>query len=207
MFVVNDGFSLKASGGNVAPGCNGGGPGIAVPKAGSDYDYVQLGNGYRAHRKVLRQGPIAERLSTGELMRLFVYKAKNAWKLQEAINKLRQEEEQNQAARWEHELALMRKRKSFTRLSRLDGLSAQQPTPKASMLGSQSFTGAKLNPNLSPLDQSQGRPIESFQSAMNDLLKSQVNGFGNPSKLKSQSYLSMSPINEQDGRKRSRIPE
>ena len=44
VFVVNDGFSLKASGGNVAPGCNGGGPGIAVPKAGSDYDYVQLGD-------------------------------------------------------------------------------------------------------------------------------------------------------------------
>src|SRR6476469_2528810 len=33
VIVVPDGFSLKARGGNVAPGCNDTGPGIAIPKA------------------------------------------------------------------------------------------------------------------------------------------------------------------------------
>ena len=42
MFVVNDGFSLKASGGNIATGCTTPGPGLAVPKAGNDYDYATL---------------------------------------------------------------------------------------------------------------------------------------------------------------------
>jgi biopolymer transport protein TolR len=42
VFIVNDGFSLKASGGNIAPGCQGVGSGIAVPKAGNDYDYAAL---------------------------------------------------------------------------------------------------------------------------------------------------------------------
>jgi biopolymer transport protein TolR len=42
VFIVNDGFSLKASGGNIAAGCQGVGPGIAVPKAGGKYDYATL---------------------------------------------------------------------------------------------------------------------------------------------------------------------
>jgi biopolymer transport protein ExbD len=42
VIVVNDGFSIKARGGNVAPGCSDTGPGLAVPKAGSDYDYRKL---------------------------------------------------------------------------------------------------------------------------------------------------------------------
>lgn len=42
VFVVNDGFSLKASGGNIATGCQSPGPGLAVPKANNDYDYVNL---------------------------------------------------------------------------------------------------------------------------------------------------------------------
>lgn len=32
VLIVPDGFSLKARGGNVAPGCNDTGPGIAIPK-------------------------------------------------------------------------------------------------------------------------------------------------------------------------------
>src|SRR6185295_2414604 len=31
VFIVNDGLSLKASGGNIAPGCLGVGPGNAIP--------------------------------------------------------------------------------------------------------------------------------------------------------------------------------
>jgi biopolymer transport protein TolR len=42
VLIVNEGFSIKASGGNVAPGCEGLGVGIAVPKKGSDYDYERL---------------------------------------------------------------------------------------------------------------------------------------------------------------------
>lgn len=42
VIVVPDGFSVKASGGNVAPGCNDTGPGLAIPKRGSDYDYESL---------------------------------------------------------------------------------------------------------------------------------------------------------------------
>jgi biopolymer transport protein ExbD len=42
VFVVNEGFSLKASGGNIATGCTAPGPGLAVPKAGNDYDYPSL---------------------------------------------------------------------------------------------------------------------------------------------------------------------
>jgi biopolymer transport protein TolR len=42
VFVVNEGFSLKASGGNIATGCSSPGPGLAVPKTGSDYDYAGL---------------------------------------------------------------------------------------------------------------------------------------------------------------------
>jgi biopolymer transport protein TolR len=42
VFVVNEGFSLKASGGNIATGCTSAGPGLAVPKQGNDYDYSTL---------------------------------------------------------------------------------------------------------------------------------------------------------------------
>lgn len=42
ILIVNDGFSMKASGGNVAAGCAGIGPGIAVPKRNGRYDYVAL---------------------------------------------------------------------------------------------------------------------------------------------------------------------
>jgi biopolymer transport protein TolR len=42
VIIVNDGFSLKASGGNIAPGCNDAGAGIAVPKANGKYDFGAL---------------------------------------------------------------------------------------------------------------------------------------------------------------------
>jgi biopolymer transport protein ExbD len=42
VLVVPEGFSLKAKGGNVAPGCADTGGGLAVPKRGPDYDYDAL---------------------------------------------------------------------------------------------------------------------------------------------------------------------
>jgi biopolymer transport protein TolR len=42
VIVVNDGFSVKARGGNVAPGCSDTGPGLAVGKVAGDYDYKTL---------------------------------------------------------------------------------------------------------------------------------------------------------------------
>ncbi len=42
ILIVNDGFSIKASGGNIAPGCNSPGPGITIPKKGGRYDYEAL---------------------------------------------------------------------------------------------------------------------------------------------------------------------
>jgi len=42
VLVVPDGFSLKARGGNVAPGCNDTGPGVAIPTKNNDYDYDAL---------------------------------------------------------------------------------------------------------------------------------------------------------------------
>jgi biopolymer transport protein ExbD len=42
ILIVNDGFSMKASGGNVALGCVGPGPGIAIPKKNGRYDYSSL---------------------------------------------------------------------------------------------------------------------------------------------------------------------
>jgi biopolymer transport protein ExbD len=47
ILIVNEGFSIKARGGNVAPGCNDIGPGLAVGKAPNekgeqDYDYKAL---------------------------------------------------------------------------------------------------------------------------------------------------------------------
>lgn len=40
--VVNDGFALKAAGGNVATGCSNVGAGIAVPKRDGAYDFAGL---------------------------------------------------------------------------------------------------------------------------------------------------------------------
>jgi biopolymer transport protein ExbD len=42
VFIVNEGFSLKASGGNIAPGCQSPGAGITIPKKGNQYDYASL---------------------------------------------------------------------------------------------------------------------------------------------------------------------
>jgi len=42
VFIVSDGFSIKASGGNIAPGCEAPGPGLAVPKQGEAYDFAAL---------------------------------------------------------------------------------------------------------------------------------------------------------------------
>ncbi|MCB9590217.1 MAG: biopolymer transporter ExbD [Polyangiaceae bacterium] len=42
VFIVNDGFSIKASGGSVAPGCSGLGSGITIPLRGGRYDYDAL---------------------------------------------------------------------------------------------------------------------------------------------------------------------
>lgn len=42
VLVVPDGFSLKARGGNVAPGCGDVGPGLAIPKRENDFDYTAL---------------------------------------------------------------------------------------------------------------------------------------------------------------------
>src|SRR6185295_7311021 len=42
VLIVNDGFSIKAAGGNVAPGCEGVGSGIAIGMKGTKYDYDAL---------------------------------------------------------------------------------------------------------------------------------------------------------------------
>ena len=42
ILVTGDGFSIKAAGGSVAPGCEGVGGGITVPKSSGDYDYAKL---------------------------------------------------------------------------------------------------------------------------------------------------------------------
>ena len=42
VLIVNDGFTLKASGGNIAPGCSGAGPGITIPKVSGQFDYAAL---------------------------------------------------------------------------------------------------------------------------------------------------------------------
>jgi biopolymer transport protein ExbD len=42
VLIVNEGFSIKASGGNVAPGCDGVGTGIAIPSVSGRYDYDGL---------------------------------------------------------------------------------------------------------------------------------------------------------------------
>src|ERR1700759_3425958 len=38
IFIVNDGYSVKASGGNIAPCCQGIGPGNAIPLKNGKYD-------------------------------------------------------------------------------------------------------------------------------------------------------------------------
>ena len=38
VLIVNDGYSLKASNGNIAPGCQGPGPGVAIPLKNGKYD-------------------------------------------------------------------------------------------------------------------------------------------------------------------------
>jgi biopolymer transport protein TolR len=43
VILVQDGFSIKGKGSNVAPGCKDLGPGLAIPKKGPDYDYAALG--------------------------------------------------------------------------------------------------------------------------------------------------------------------
>jgi biopolymer transport protein TolR len=42
VIIVPDGFSVKAKGGSIAPGCHDTGSGITVPKSGADYDYKAL---------------------------------------------------------------------------------------------------------------------------------------------------------------------
>ena len=42
VLIVSEGFSLKASGGNIAPGCRDVGPGLAVPKVNGNYDFTAL---------------------------------------------------------------------------------------------------------------------------------------------------------------------
>ena len=42
VLVVPEGFSVKAKGGNVSPGCIDTGTGLAVPKRGTEYDYDAL---------------------------------------------------------------------------------------------------------------------------------------------------------------------
>jgi biopolymer transport protein TolR len=42
VLVATEGFSLKASNGNIAPGCKEVGAGIAVPKVNGNYDYASL---------------------------------------------------------------------------------------------------------------------------------------------------------------------
>jgi biopolymer transport protein TolR len=60
VLVVPDGFSIKAKGGNVAPGCGDSGSGLAVPKRGDDYDYVAL-KACAAKLKAQVPGATAER--------------------------------------------------------------------------------------------------------------------------------------------------
>ena len=54
VLVANEGFSLKAAGGNVAPGCEGIGAGVSIPKKDGKYDYVALN---RCATKLKRSNP------------------------------------------------------------------------------------------------------------------------------------------------------
>jgi biopolymer transport protein TolR len=42
VLIVSEGFSLKASGGSVATGCQGVGSGVSIPKKGNQYDFEAL---------------------------------------------------------------------------------------------------------------------------------------------------------------------
>lgn len=42
VLIVSEGFSVKARGGNVAPGCSDTGPGVAIPMKNSVYDFDAL---------------------------------------------------------------------------------------------------------------------------------------------------------------------
>ena len=42
LIIVSEGVTIKASGGNIAPGCDGAGPGITVPKREGSYDWPLL---------------------------------------------------------------------------------------------------------------------------------------------------------------------
>jgi biopolymer transport protein TolR len=42
VLITSDGLGIKAAGGNVAPGCEGIGSGIAIPLKGATYDYDSL---------------------------------------------------------------------------------------------------------------------------------------------------------------------
>jgi len=42
VLIATDGFSIKAAGGNVAPGCEGVGPGISIPMKSGMYDWDSL---------------------------------------------------------------------------------------------------------------------------------------------------------------------
>jgi biopolymer transport protein ExbD len=42
VLITSEGHSIKTSSGNVAPGCKGAGPGIAIPKRGDQYDFAAL---------------------------------------------------------------------------------------------------------------------------------------------------------------------
>ncbi len=52
VLIVNDGFGLKAAGGNIAPGCQNPGPGIAIPMKNGKYDLEAL-TACAAHLKSL----------------------------------------------------------------------------------------------------------------------------------------------------------
>jgi biopolymer transport protein ExbD len=42
VLITSEGHAIKTSGGNVAPGCKGAGPGIAIPRRGDQYDFGGL---------------------------------------------------------------------------------------------------------------------------------------------------------------------
>jgi biopolymer transport protein ExbD len=42
VLITSEGHAIKTSSGNVAPGCKGAGPGIAIPKRGGQYDFESL---------------------------------------------------------------------------------------------------------------------------------------------------------------------
>src|SRR5690606_22441854 len=42
VWITNDGVSFKTTSGNLAPGCQAVGAGVAVPKAGGDHDYPAM---------------------------------------------------------------------------------------------------------------------------------------------------------------------